>query len=76
TPLIIVNKADLNSKLSEAIEQYLKSNDIIYLGRLPYDKNIIKKNNLDKYDENSIFFQRMDFIINDLLDLIKKERKI
>lgn len=76
TPLIIVNKADLNSKLSEAIEQYLKSNDIIYLGRLPYDKNIIKKNNLDKYDENSIFFQSMDFIINDLLDLIKKERKI
>jgi MinD superfamily P-loop ATPase len=75
-PVVIINRADLNIKLSTVIEKYLKDNDIIYLGNLPYDKNIIQKNNLEQYDEESIFFKKMNEIIKKLIELINKEKEI
>lgn len=72
-PMVVINRFDLNMDLTMFMEKYLQDNDIIYLGRLPYDRNIVKKNNLQNYDKNSIFFKKMDEVVTKILNLINKE---
>jgi len=75
-PLVIINKADLSQIISSQIETYLIKNDIIFLGTLPYDKNIVKKNNLEPYSKESSFFIDVEEIIKKLLNIIEKEKEI
>jgi len=75
TPLVIINKADLNIELSKSIQKYLEENGIVHLGNLPYDKNVIAKNNLDLYDKESFFFKKMDEIVYALLNIIKANKE-
>jgi len=74
-PLVIINKSDLNPIISTQIETYLKDNDILFLGTLPYDKNIVKKNNLEPYNEESSFFTDIDKITKQLLNIIEIEKE-
>lgn len=75
-PLVIINKSDLNPIISSQIETYLEENDILFLGALPYDENIVKKNNLEPFSKESSFFADVDEIIKQLLNIIEKEKEI
>ena len=39
---LIINKFDLNTGMTEKIEQYCKENSIEILGRIPFDKNVVE----------------------------------
>jgi len=39
---IVINKYDLNEKITKQIEKFAKLNKIPILGKLPYDKNFVK----------------------------------
>ncbi len=53
----IINKYDLNEKMSKNIEQFLKEEKIELIGKLPYDetftKALSKAKTIIEYDENS-----------------------
>ncbi len=53
----IINKYDLNKKMSKNIEQFLKEEKIELIGKLPYDetftKALSKAKTIIEYDENS-----------------------
>ena len=54
----IINKYDLNKKMSEQIEAYLKEEDIKVVGKLPYDETFTKAlaqaQTIIEYDKNSV----------------------
>jgi len=39
---VCINKADVNSEMSEKIFQYCQEENLEFLGKLPYDSNVIK----------------------------------
>lgn len=54
----IINKSDLNPKLSEEIEEYLKKENIVHISSLPYDETFTKAmtngQTIVEYDENNL----------------------
>lgn len=42
TPLVIVNKYDINKDISNALEDYCRENNIILLGKIPFDQAVTK----------------------------------
>ncbi len=53
---VIINKATINKNLTEKIEKFCKENNIILLGKVPYDKKfykaLIEKKSIVEIDEN------------------------
>ena len=39
---LIINKYDLNNAMTERIEQYCRDNSIPVMGKIPFDKNVVK----------------------------------
>jgi len=53
---VCINKADINESISESIEEYAKENDLVMVGRIPYDQVVLQSINELKpiiYYENS-----------------------
>jgi len=46
---VIINKSDLNPDLSDQIELYCENNDILLLGKIPFDRSIIEQNSELKF---------------------------
>jgi MinD superfamily P-loop ATPase len=42
TPYVIVNKYDINEENTEDIEKFCNENDIILLGKVPFDPTVTK----------------------------------
>ncbi|MBN2478837.1 MAG: ATP-binding protein [Parachlamydiales bacterium] len=61
---IIINKYDLSENFSKKIEQFAKENEIPIIGKIPFSKEIIQSNILQKpltvlYPQFEIFFEEI-----------------
>ena len=70
-PLVVINKADLNFTLTSQIKGFLEKENITYLGSIRYDWNILKRNNNQEYDKNSIGLLDLEQIKNNIKKIIE-----
>ena len=65
----IINKSSINEKNANKIEEFCKNNDIVLLGKIPYDKNfynaLIQKKSIVEIDKNyrKIFLEMWEEIL-------------
>ena len=71
--VVVINKFDINLKITENIENYCKENNIIMAGRIPFDRiftdAMIQQQNVIEYDKNS----KVSKIIKEIWDKISEE---
>lgn len=42
SPWVMINKFDLNVEMSDEIENYCRKNNISFVGKLPFDANVVE----------------------------------
>ena len=71
----IINKYDLNEKMSSQIEEFLKKENVKVIAKLPYDeaftKALSKAKVIVEYDENS----KISKILKNIYKILQKESK-
>ena len=70
---VCINKYDINTKISDDIENYCTNNNINFVGKISYDKTIPENQNMKKniINTNSLAKKEICDIYNNVIKLIK-----
>ena len=70
--MVIINKCDINSDMSKSIEQFIASERIFLLAKIPFDKQFIKaiQNSKSIIDYDHTYIERFKTIWKDIQKII------